>query len=241
MPWDIWLIFFVLGVLVPWRGYARLRELLAKPHIDSRERLSLYLSTILFQWLAAAVAAWRAWAHGFTAGQLGVLARPGGKVFLEALAGAALFVAFQWLNLRRVSRVPAASRGQLQVLAERILPRSALERRVFFGLAATAALCEEFLYRGFAIAVLARAGLPAWLIVLGSALLFGLAHLYQGKSGLLSTAILGVIFGMVRVLWQSLVPVVAWHLAVDMVAGLAAPKYLLRPEMQDQEVPSLSA
>ena len=30
MPWDIWLIFFLLGVIVPWRGRYRLRELLSE-------------------------------------------------------------------------------------------------------------------------------------------------------------------------------------------------------------------
>jgi len=76
MPWDILLIFFVLGVIVPWRGRARLQQLLAKPRVEPAERLSLYCSTIAFQWLAAAVAAWRAWARGFSAQQLG-LAIPG--------------------------------------------------------------------------------------------------------------------------------------------------------------------
>jgi uncharacterized protein len=235
MPWDIWLIFFVLGVLVPWRGYARLRQLLAKPQVDSRERLSLYLSTILFQWLAAAIVAWRARTHGFSAWQLGLLPSPNAAVVLSAATGAALLAILQWLNLRRVSRLAPSSRGQLQPIAERILPRSTTERLAFFALSVTAAVCEEFLYRGFAIAVLARAYLPAWLIVLGSAALFGLAHLYQGKSGLLSTATLGLLFGTVRVLWQSLVPVVAWHLAVDFVAGIAGPKYLLGSKVQGQE------
>src|SRR5215831_2964692 len=105
MPWDIWLIFFVLGVVVPWRGYARLRELLAKPQVESRERLALYLSTIVFQWVAAAVAAWRARAHGFTPAQLGLQPRPETKMLCIALLGALGLAGLQWLNLRRVARM----------------------------------------------------------------------------------------------------------------------------------------
>ena len=60
MPWDIWLIFLVLAVVVPWRGRIRLKQLLAKPRVESRERVSLYLSTILFQWIAVGIAGWRA-------------------------------------------------------------------------------------------------------------------------------------------------------------------------------------
>src|SRR5260370_33526046 len=76
VPWDILLIFFVLGVIVPLRGRARLKQLLAKPRVESAERLWLYGSTIAFQWLAACVPAWRARAHGVNADHLG-LAFPG--------------------------------------------------------------------------------------------------------------------------------------------------------------------
>jgi uncharacterized protein len=230
MPWDIWLIFLVLGVLVPWRGHARLRELLAKPQVDSRERLSLYLSTIMFQWLAAGFAGWRAWAHGFTTEQLG-LSPPGSKAVLIGVFGAAVLGGLQWLNLRRVGRLPAESRGQLQKLSERILPRTQGETLCFLALALTAGICEEFLYRGFAMAAFARANLPGWLIVFVSAVLFGLAHLYQGRSGFVSTAILGVLFGIARLTWQSLACVVTWHCAVDVVAGTAGPKYLLQARL----------
>src|SRR5260370_36804820 len=76
VPWDILLIFFVLGVIVPLRGRARLKQLLAKPRVESAERRWLYGATIAFQWLAAVVAACRAWPDGFTAEHLG-LAFPG--------------------------------------------------------------------------------------------------------------------------------------------------------------------
>jgi hypothetical protein len=55
MPWDFWLIFFALGLVLPWRGRARMKKLLAMPHVSSMERLVLYASTIAFQWLAVAV------------------------------------------------------------------------------------------------------------------------------------------------------------------------------------------
>ena len=238
MPWDIWLIFFVLGVLVPWRGYARLRELLAKPHVESRDRLLLYLSTIVFQWLAASVAAWRARAHGFTMSELGLVSLPGSKIVAIAALGAAALAALQWFNLRRVGRMTKGSRGQLQALAERILPRTAGERVPFFVLAATAGICEEFLYRGFAMAVFARAGLPVWLVVLAAAVLFGLAHVYQGRGGFVSTMILGVLFGLARIAWQSLTPVMVWHFAVDVIAGVAGPKYLVSGRANGSQTPA---
>jgi len=230
MPWDILLIFFVLGVIVPWRGRARLKLLLAKPRVESAERISLYASTIAFQWIATAVAAWRARAHGFTARQLG-LSIPGRfRVLAFAIIGSALIIALQWLNLRRMGRSTSPLRRPLQALAERILPQSNRELIPFFALAVTAGLCEEFLYRGFAMTALTRAGLPTFIVILFSALIFGLAHLYQGRSGFVSTLILGLLFGFARILLGSLVPVIAWHMAVDVVAGVAGPGYLVKKQ-----------
>jgi membrane protease YdiL (CAAX protease family) len=228
MPWDVWLIFFVLGVVVPWRGRMRLRELLAKPHVGSRERISLYASTIAFQWTAAALAGWRAWAHGFTASQLGLVIHPGWKVVAAGVLGAGILATLHWLNLRRMGRITTKAHGMLQALAERILPQSPGEILPFLALAVTAGICEEFLYRGFALAAFTRAGLPVWIVVLLSSALFGLAHLYQGRGGLVGTMILGMLFGVARIAYDSVVPVMVWHVAVDVVAGVAGPRYLTR-------------
>jgi uncharacterized protein len=226
MPWDVWLIFFVLGVVVPWRGRVRLRQLLAEAHIDSRERIALYGSTIAFQWVAAGVAGWRAWAHGFTSTQLGLVIQDGWKVALAASFGGGLLATLHWLNLRRMGRTATKVRAGFQALAQRILPQSTTELLPFLGLAITAGVCEEFLYRGFAVAAFGRAGLPVWSVVLLSAVLFGLAHLYQGRGGLLGTMILGILFGMARIAYHSVVPVMVWHVAIDVVAGVAGPRYL---------------
>ncbi len=228
MPWDFWLIFLALGVLLPWRGRARMKKLLAMPHVSGMERLVLYASTIAFQWLATAIVAWRAWAHGYAAAQLGLVFPDRFRILLAAVVGGATIATLQWLNLRRVGRIPVQSRGPLQSIAERILPQSALELLPYLALAITAGLCEEFLYRGFAMAVLAQAGLRTWLVVFVSSALFGLAHSYQGRGGMMMTLIVGIVLGLSRIAYNSLVPAVIWHTAVDVVAGIAGPRYLRR-------------
>lgn len=227
MPWDTLLIFLVLGVVVPWRGRKRLQQLLAKPRVEPAERLSLYWSTIAFQWIAAVVVGWRAWAHGLSAQQLGLVMPQRLWLVLITVFGAVLIVTLQWLNLRRMGRSTSPQRRPLQALAERILPRSTKELVPFLGLAITAGLCEEFLYRGFAMAVIRRTGLPVGIVILLSSVLFGLAHLYQGRAGFVSTMVLGLLFGISRSALGSLLPVVIWHAGVDIVAGVAGPRYLL--------------
>jgi len=226
MSWDIALIFFVLAVIIPWRGRLRLKKLIAMPHVGSVERIALYASTIAFQWLAVAVVTWRAWAHGYGAAELGLIANNTTRLISAAIIGGATMAALQWLNLRRMGRIPVKSRGLIQAIAERILPQSTVELLPFLALAVTAGLCEEFLYRGFAMAVLARLGSPVWLAILVSSILFGLAHLYQGRGGFVSTMLIGTVLGSGRMAYDSLVPVIFWHTAVDVVAGVAGPRYL---------------
>ena len=228
MPWDFWLIFLALGVLLPWRGRVRMKKLLAMPHVSLMERLVLYASTIAFQWLAVAIVGWRVWARGYTAQQLGLVFHDRTKLLIAGVIGAAVIASLQWLNLRRVSRIPPESRGPLQAIAERILPQTIVEFPPYFALAITASLCEEFLYRGFAMAALTHVGLSAWLVVLVSSILFGVAHSYQGRGGMVMTFVVGLVLGASRLAYNSLVPAVFWHGAVDIVAGIAGRRYLRR-------------
>lgn len=226
MPWDFWFIFLFLAVFLPWRGLARVKTLLANPQVGTAQRLSLYASTIAFQWLTVAVVGWRAWVHGYTLSELGLATRARIGIALAALLGAALLAAGQWLNLRRLGRFSTPRITFFRALAQRIFPQSPIELLPFFALALTAGICEEFLYRGFTMAVLLRAGLPLWSVVLVSSVLFGLAHLYQGRGGFVSTLVIGTVFGTARIAYHSLVPVMVWHAAVDLVAGIAGPRYL---------------
>jgi membrane protease YdiL (CAAX protease family) len=117
--------------------------------------------------------------------------------------------------------------SRVLAMATRILPQSTRERIPFLGLAVTAGCCEEFLYRGFAMAAFTRAGFPIWASVVVSSVLFGAAHLYQGRGGLIGTGMLGLLFGAFRAFTGSIIPVVAWHAAIDIVAGIAGPRYLI--------------
>ena len=240
MPWDFWLIFSALGVFLPWRGRVRMKKLLAMPHVSSMERLVLYASTIAFQWLAAAMVGWRVWVRGYTAQQLGLILHDRVTLLIAGIIGAAVIATLQWLNLRRVSRIPPESRGPLQAIAERILPQTAVELPPYFALAITAGLCEEFLYRGFAMAALTQAGLSAWLVVLVSSILFGLAHSYQGRGGIVMTFVVGLALGASRLTYNSLVPAIFWHSAIDIVAGVAGRRYLRRSVAGSQADPAQS-
>lgn len=228
MPWDFWLIFLFLSIVIPWRGYLRLQKLLALPTVDSKEKLALYAVTIAFQWVLVGVVGWRAFARKLTLQDLGLGPQPWMGIVLAGLLGAIFIGGLQWLNLRRIGKMDGEAPELLRKLANRLLPVNLLEYLPYSALAITAGVCEEFVYRGFGIAAISRAGLPLWLVVGVSSILFGLAHAYQGRGGIVSTGIFGVLLAIGRLWLGSLIPVMMWHAGLDLAAGIAAPRYLLR-------------
>jgi uncharacterized protein len=228
MPWDFWLIFLLLGVVIPWRGYTRLKKLLAQQQVDPKEKMTLYAATIVFQWVLLGIVVWRAIVRGLTIDDLGLSSKSWVGITAAGLFGAILVGGLQWLNLRRIGRMEGEAPELLRKLASRLLPVSLLEYLPYAVLAITAGVCEEFVYRGFAIAAFSKAGLPVWIAVIASSILFGLAHAYQGRSGIVSTGIFGVLLAIGRLGLDSLVPVMMWHAGLDLAAGIAAPKYLLK-------------
>jgi membrane protease YdiL (CAAX protease family) len=229
MPWDFWFIFLVLAIVIPWRGRARLRHLLTLPAVGTKEKLVLYGTTIAFQWILLGLVAWRSLARGLTASELGFTRRVTAELLVLTLVGAAMVGLFQWFNLRRVGRMTGTVPEFMRKLAGRLLPHSTLEFAPYCALALTAGVCEEFLYRGFAMAALTRAGIASGAVIFITSVIFGLAHAYQGKSGIVGTTLMGLVFGIARSALHSLLPVMVWHSVVDVVAGLAGPRFLLRP------------
>jgi uncharacterized protein len=228
VPWDFLLIFLFLGVIVPWRGRVRLRHLMELPVVGTLERVTLYATTIAFQWLMVSVVAWRAWAPGYTAAALGLVIHDRSRTIAAAIIGSAILGFLHTLNLRRMGQSPEKVPASLRAMSQRVLPQSTLELLPYLGLAVTAGLCEEFLYRGFAMAALALLGIPGWGTVFLSSVLFGLAHLYQGRGGLVGTLLIGAVFGTARIAYDGLSVVILWHIAVDVVAGVAGPRYLAK-------------
>jgi membrane protease YdiL (CAAX protease family) len=227
MHGDFALILFFLGVVVPWLGRRRVRQLLELPQTTKMDRLTLYASTIAFQWLAAAIIVWRANARGIHAAQLGLAIPNLGLTIAASIFLAGLILVSQLVSLRRLAMHPEEIGGILPQLALKVFPQDAIERLVFFALVSTVAVCEELIYRGFVQFVfqswfrgLILAG------ILGSAALFALAHLYQGRSGLVSTFVLGTLFSAIRVWTGSILAPTVAHFVADLSAGFLAPSRL---------------
>jgi len=227
MHWDFALILLFLGVAVPWLGSRRIRQLLALPHTTKMDRLALYASTIAFQWLAAAIILWRAGAHGIPAARLGLAIPYPTLTYGVSIALGALILASQITSLRRLAARPDEIQGVVPQLALKVFPQDNLERLIFFALVSTVAVCEELIYRGFVQYVFeSLSGGMVIAGIIGSAAMFGLAHLYQGRKGLFTTAFLGLLFSTIRAWTGSLLAPLIAHFVADFTIGLLAPSRL---------------
>jgi membrane protease YdiL (CAAX protease family) len=227
MHWDFALILVFFAVAVPLLGRRRIRQLTRMPETTKRDRLRVYASTVAFQWFAVVVVLWRASAHQIPLENLGIgLPRPA-LTAVVSVALAALVLANQLLSLRRLSTHPAEAKGALPQLAMKIFPQDSGERFAFFAVVVTVAVCEELIFRGFIQRVFENwSGGLVLAGILGSAGIFGVAHLYQGRRGLITTFVVGLLFAAIRAWTGSLLAPLIAHFVADITAGLLAPLYM---------------
>lgn len=224
MTWDFTLIFIALGAAVPLLGRRRIHQLMKSPRTTKPERYRLYASTAASQWIAAAFVFWRAHVHGIGSAQLGLSISKPVLAIIVSIVLTAFIIANQVFALRKLGEHPEEVRGVLPQLAMRIFPQDNAERVAFSGVVVTVALCEEFIFRGFVQGVFQDWSHGSVFVgVIGSSALFAWAHLYQGRRGLISTFIAGLIFSTMRAITLSLLPSSLAHFGADLVVGFLAP------------------
>jgi membrane protease YdiL (CAAX protease family) len=219
-----------LAIAAPVRSISIYRKLMAAPEPALPGlRRAIYLGAILTQWglLAALALHWslqrRPWeALGFV------------PQWTPGLLGAGSAGLAMSLILLRQSRAaladPAAHEGLRRALAplERLLPHDRGELRLFRGVALTAGVCEEALYRGFLIWYLGRLVGP-WPAMIVAAIVFGLGHAYQGSKGVIKTGIAGLFLGAVYLVSGSLLAPMVFHALIDLHSGWVAHRVFGRP------------
>ena len=232
VPWDCALLLLALAIVPAWRGSIRMRQLLARPSVDRRARYRMYGSTIVAQWLAVGVVLWRAHARGWSAADLGLILGPAAALTLGVGVVLSLALASsQRFGIGRLVNTPEAHGAVTYQMMRKLMPQATAEIPFFAVLVATVGICEEFLYRGFVFAAFMRITRGSvGEALLCSALLFGVGHFYQGAPGLVSTTVLGLVFGAVRIWTGSLLPGVLAHAVTDLVAGVMGPRLIARAQ-----------
>jgi membrane protease YdiL (CAAX protease family) len=189
---------------------------------DPEARTSLYQITIGYLWPMAGVAALII-AIGFGSAAFGFRAPDFAHlhgIYAGVLAGStvgllASYAATLWPR--------KGGAGPLQKTFDLLTPTTARERKWFAAVAITAGITEEIIYRALPFAMLAiwwPSGDPRlYAVIVGVG--FGLAHAYQGAAGMASTALLGLLLGLVYAGTGSLLPGIVLHAVVDLRLLLA--------------------
>jgi len=215
----LFILFLLVGVPVLSLSTARDSQVRQMP------RLALYISAAISQWVLAGLGLLIFFLSSLSAFSVGF--RTLAPVAALAWAGAlvALSVAGIRLGLFLELRGWWLPEAELVYL---LIPKTRQEK--FWSvllLAPTAALCEEFLYRGFLLAQLTqwlRSGAWAWA---ASSLAFGLAHVYQGWNGMVRASLLGALLAYPVIHFGSLYPSMLAHGLIDALAfAWLGPKFL---------------
>jgi uncharacterized protein len=240
----------VAGYLVvgePVVGHVLHRRFEGRLRTDDGARRSFYGRLLVLEWGLAALAlvVWLS-APGVDAAAVG-LRWPQSWPGPIAVAATVLVLGFVVVSTRALRSGGLARAAEMRRPGEgrhaepavhatlALLPRTTAERRLFTLVGVTAGVCEEWLYRGFLLAVVAAVagGLPTPVLVATGALAFGLAHAYQGVAGTVTTGVLGgVMAGLYLGTGSLLLPVVL-HALIDLrfllVPTSALPDVARRP------------
>jgi len=104
------------------------------------------------------------------------------------------------------------------------LPEHYRELPAYTFMCITAGVCEEILFRGFMVTYFIdpmHNGFP-WMAAIFPAILFSLAHFYQGYKAMFKIFLLSMLFALIFIFSKSLIIVVIIHFLVDFVGGIAA-------------------
>ena len=227
--WDGWLLTLILAVLVPFHGvlaYGRLQ--MVDGVIPLRRKLRLYSTIVMMEWGLVAATLAVAHHHGLKPRDLGqTIGNAGISLAVTALGLLALLV----LTGFNIHQIRHAGREELEVTVQRarkFVPVGRREGTAFAGVALTAGICEEILYRGWLVSFLGALFGSIWIGMIAAAAVFGIGHAYQGRLGMLATGLLGLLFGSMFVLVKSLVPGQVIHAAIDIVNGILAGRVVKR-------------
>jgi uncharacterized protein len=144
-----------------------------------------------------------------------------------ALAGAFLVVSLLLLTLVRIAlgmidlhNLEKTKQDALRMLGP-IAPHTYLEAGLFVLLSVFAGLFEEIIFRGYLQRQLGALAQNAFIGIFASAVIFGLAHGYQGGRMMLVLGLFGVFFGLLAHFRKSLRPGMMAHAFQDSLSGIA--------------------
>jgi len=207
-------LLIVLGA-VAYIGYYSLHRQVGA---QQPNRLFTYLATMAWEWLVVGYIYWGLRRNGKSMRNIAGKRWTSASEFFRDIGIAFAF----WLGaifiLSVVSHLVHAT-GMAEA-ARLLAPQSLLESIVWVGLAVTAGICEETIFRGYLQRQFVAWTRSAPVGVVLSAALFGLGHVYQGAKATIVIGVYGLMFGILAEARQNLRPGIITHAWHDAITGL---------------------
>jgi uncharacterized protein len=182
-------------------------------------RVRMYRSLVVAEWVVTlwVLALWVAKARSWS----GLWLVPHGQLRLGVgLVLAAVLIGLLASQTKRILAQPKlrAKVRENILFIDPLIPRTSGERHAFWFVSITAGICEEILFRGFLIWLIA-----AWtgllLAIVISSIFFGFGHVYLGWAQRPRTGVVGLVLAILVVATRSLWPAIAIHAALDLNSG----------------------
>jgi len=215
-----WIAMVILALVFPVFGMWKHRRLEGRvARAIPNARTLHYRQVLLIEWSTSIVLflLWRSADRGWSELGFGTSADLWTWIGWGVTAAVIALLVVQTVAVLRDAEKIAAVRQQVEPLRA-LIPTTPREARLFNWVSLSAGICEEFLYRGYAIAVLAALS-NVWMGVLISSVIFGLGHAYQGPKGIAKTGLVGLAMAGLYQLTGSLWAPMLLHAAVDVNSG----------------------
>jgi len=201
----------LLVIAVPAVGALTAARMRAAEDMPSRKH-ARYARTMLVLWTMTALAWYALALHGEGAADIGLHGPANPWWYAVGPALVAVLLGMSGAGRREISEHYARA-------IRSVVPATTGDWLWFVPVAATAALCEEFLYRGYALTQIAALTHDVTFGIILSSIAFGLGHAYQGRIGMAGAAITGLMYACLFVFSGSLVPCMLAHFLQDIIGA----------------------
>jgi len=210
-PWHTVVVLALIAALVS-RGRVQLGQMRAMVNPD---HISLYRRTILSEWLTLALVLSGVWLHGSSLlTVMGHRWRSVSALFRDVGIGLLFLIAMIVFTSIVSSHGDAGDRA-----TQFLLPQGRIEVTLWVLLSISAGICEEAIYRGYLQKqfMAMTKSVPAGIIL--SALVFGLAHSYQGLARASMIGVAGAMSGVLAYWCRSVRPGMIAHALQDLLGA----------------------
>lgn len=234
MELAIWIVILFVLVYEPIVGYIGFQKFKQDVKTNPLSRTRFYIDTMMGLWAVTLFILLVAVFTELTFEEMGIRwpafdAGILGPVVTYAVLGMAVlylagllyyFIGYRYSEKIRTQLLQAKEKEWEKAGFSEILPVTEKEKRLWNYVSITAAITEELIYRGFLLFAIAYLfpQLSIWVVMLLASVVFGLAHTYQGVTGVLKTSVVGLIFSVLYVSFGSILPLIVLHFLIDYFA-----------------------